>query len=50
MQPMMPPATGPTGALFIMFRVITSSPKSNKRQNMGKKKQHQRSTERLESF
>lgn len=26
MQPMMPPATGPTGALLIMFSVTTSSP------------------------
>ena len=25
-QPMMPPATGPTGALLIMFNVTTSSP------------------------
>lgn len=26
MQPMIPPATGPTGALLIMVSVITSSP------------------------
>lgn len=31
MQPMIPPATGPTGALLIMFSVITSSPSENKR-------------------
>lgn len=31
MQPMMPPATGPTGALLIMFSVITSSPAEKQR-------------------
>jgi len=36
MHPIMPPATGPTGALLIMFREATSSSAEEKRENKNK--------------